>query len=29
VLTWTIRSAQQAARVKAHADQIVFDGFIP
>jgi glycerophosphoryl diester phosphodiesterase len=29
VLTWTIRSAQQAARVKAHADQIVFEGFIP
>jgi glycerophosphoryl diester phosphodiesterase len=29
VLTWTIRSAQQAARVKAHADQIVFEGFLP
>jgi glycerophosphoryl diester phosphodiesterase len=29
VLTWTIRSPEQAARVKGHADQIVFEGFLP
>ncbi|WP_294541776.1 glycerophosphodiester phosphodiesterase family protein [uncultured Rhodoblastus sp.] len=28
VLSWTIRSAQQAERVKAHADQIIFEGFL-
>ncbi|MCC5978141.1 MAG: glycerophosphodiester phosphodiesterase [Salinarimonas sp.] len=29
VLTWTLRSAEQAAFVRAHADQIVFEGFRP
>ena len=29
ILTWTIRSPDQAAAVRAHADQIVFEGFTP
>lgn len=29
VMSWTIRSAADAARVRAHADQIVFEGFMP
>jgi glycerophosphoryl diester phosphodiesterase len=28
VMTWTIRSPEQAARVRAFADQIVFEGFL-
>jgi hypothetical protein len=27
VMTWTIRSSEQAAAVKKYADQIVFEGF--
>ena len=29
VMTWTIRSPAEAARARAHADQIVFEGFVP
>lgn len=29
VRTWTIRSEAEAAAARAHADQIVFEGFIP
>ena len=29
VTTWTIRSPEQARRIRAWADQIVFEGFIP
>jgi hypothetical protein len=29
VMAWTIRSPEQAAAVRAHADQIVFEGFCP
>lgn len=29
ILTWTIRSLEQAAASRAHADQIVFEGFRP
>lgn len=29
VMTWTIRSAEAATRVRPHADQIVFEGFRP
>ncbi|MDB5559535.1 MAG: glycerophosphodiester phosphodiesterase [Enterovirga sp.] len=29
VMTWTIRSPEDAARARAHADQIVFEGFLP
>jgi glycerophosphoryl diester phosphodiesterase len=29
LMSWTIRSAADAARVQAHADQIVFEGFMP
>ncbi len=28
VMTWTIRSPEAAGRVRAHADQIVFEGFL-
>ncbi len=28
VMTWTIRSPEQAERVRRHADQIVFEGFL-
>jgi glycerophosphoryl diester phosphodiesterase len=28
-MTWTIRSAKQAAAALGHADQIVFEGFLP
>jgi glycerophosphoryl diester phosphodiesterase len=29
VMTWTVRSAADGARARAHADQIVFEGFTP
>lgn len=29
VMTWTIRSAEEAAAARPHADQIVFEGFVP
>ncbi|MGL4324607.1 MAG: glycerophosphodiester phosphodiesterase family protein [Beijerinckiaceae bacterium] len=29
VMTWTVRTAQDRARAKAHADQMVFEGFVP
>jgi glycerophosphoryl diester phosphodiesterase len=29
VLSWTVRSAEKAASLRAHADQIVFEGFSP
>ena len=29
VMTWTVRSAAAAAQALAHADQIVFEGFVP
>jgi hypothetical protein len=29
VTTWTIRSPEQGRRIRAWADQIVFEGFIP
>lgn len=29
VMTWTVRSPEQRARAAAHADQIVFEGFLP
>lgn len=29
VMSWTIRSAEEATRAKPHLDQIVFEGFIP
>ncbi len=29
VLAWTLRSADQAAHARAHADQIIFEGFRP
>jgi glycerophosphoryl diester phosphodiesterase len=29
VMTWTIRSREEADRVRPHADQIVFEGFVP
>lgn len=29
VMSWTIRSMAQAARVRPHCDQIVFEGFLP
>jgi glycerophosphoryl diester phosphodiesterase len=29
VMTWTIRSAEQAAAARRHADQIVFERFLP
>jgi glycerophosphoryl diester phosphodiesterase len=29
VMSWTIRSAEEAARAKPHIDQIVFEGFRP
>lgn len=29
VTTWTVRSAEQAKEAKKHADQIVFEGFMP
>ena len=29
VMTWTIRSSEKAAAARKHADQIVFEGFLP
>ena len=29
VLAWTVRSEEEAARVKAYADNIIFEGFRP
>jgi glycerophosphoryl diester phosphodiesterase len=29
VMTWTVRSREEAARVRPHTDQIVFEGFVP
>lgn len=29
VMTWTVRSREEADRVRPHADQIVFEGFVP
>jgi glycerophosphoryl diester phosphodiesterase len=29
VMTWTIRSPEEAGRARPHADQIVFEGFVP
>jgi glycerophosphoryl diester phosphodiesterase len=29
VMTWTVRTPEDAARASAHADQMVFEGFIP
>jgi glycerophosphoryl diester phosphodiesterase len=29
VMTWTVRTPDDAARASAHADQIVFEGFLP
>jgi glycerophosphoryl diester phosphodiesterase len=29
VLTWTVRSEAERARVSAYADQIIFEGFVP
>ncbi|NNM72136.1 glycerophosphodiester phosphodiesterase family protein [Enterovirga aerilata] len=29
VMTWTIRSGEEACRALPHADQIVFEGFVP
>lgn len=29
VMTWTVRSPDDATRARAHADQIVFEGFLP
>ena len=29
VMAWTIRSEVEARRAKLHADQIVFEGFVP
>ncbi len=29
VISWTVRSAEQAAEVRRHANQIVFEGFLP
>ena len=29
VMTWTIRSPEEAERARPHADQIVFEGFVP
>ena len=29
VMTWTVRSRADAERVRPHADQIVFEGFVP
>jgi hypothetical protein len=28
-MTWTVRSREEATRVRPHADQIVFEGFVP
>jgi hypothetical protein len=28
-MTWTVRTPEDAARASAHADQMVFEGFIP
>jgi glycerophosphoryl diester phosphodiesterase len=29
VMTWTVRTPDDAARARAHADQMVFEGFLP
>jgi hypothetical protein len=29
VMTWTIRSPEEAGRARPHVDQIVFEGFVP
>jgi len=29
VIAWTVRSAQEAARIARHVDQITFEGFLP
>jgi glycerophosphoryl diester phosphodiesterase len=29
VMAWTVRTADQRARAAAHADQMVFEGFVP
>lgn len=29
VMTWTVRTADDRTRAKAHADQMVFEGFVP
>jgi glycerophosphoryl diester phosphodiesterase len=29
LLTWTVRSAEQRARAARHADQMIFEGFVP
>jgi glycerophosphoryl diester phosphodiesterase len=29
VSTWTVRTAEDVAKASAHADQIVFEGFLP
>ncbi|MDE4912944.1 glycerophosphodiester phosphodiesterase family protein [Methylobacterium sp. 092160098-2] len=29
VMTWTVRTEEQRARAAAHADQMVFEGFVP
>lgn len=29
VMTWTVRSPEDVARARAHADQMVFEGFVP
>jgi glycerophosphoryl diester phosphodiesterase len=29
VMTWTVRTEEQRARASAHADQMVFEGFVP
>jgi hypothetical protein len=29
VMTWTVRTADDRARAAAHADQMVFEGFLP
>ncbi|MGL5138198.1 MAG: glycerophosphodiester phosphodiesterase, partial [Beijerinckiaceae bacterium] len=29
VMTWTVRTPDDVARASAHADQIVFEGFLP
>ncbi len=29
VMTWTVRTAEQRTKARAHADQMVFEGFVP
>jgi hypothetical protein len=29
LMTWTVRTSEQRQRAAAHADQIVFEGFLP